>query len=142
MLNCVTLDSMWLKPVWATTNTVGMCFFVHTKPDTPKPGVHVGHNGTPSGSRAGRDTSEEHKRHLLYLEAGSNTPTWNSEPRFPSAIVSPLARRTAEERGEATEGESGRMLETHFLSSPDPACIKNPLLFWLRGGGGGSPGRV
>lgn len=77
MLICETLDCVWIKPVEATTNTVGMCFFVYTKPDTQKPGVHVRHNGTASGSRAGRSTSEEHKRHLLYLEAGNNTPTWN-----------------------------------------------------------------
>lgn len=92
----------------------------------------------------GRNSSEEHKRHLLYLEAGNNTPTWNSAPRFPSAIVSPPVRRATEERGKGGRGGGGGT-ETDFFFFPSPRPDlglhqKTRLLFSFRGSGG-SPGR-
>lgn len=82
----------------------------------------------------GRNSSEEHKRHLLYLEAGNNTPTWNSAPRFPSAIVSPPVRRATEERGKGGCGGGGGT-ETDFLffffpaPRPRPASKNPPFVF-------------
>lgn len=78
--------------------------------------------------RTDATAQRNNKRHLLYLEAGNNTPTWNSAPPFPSAIVSPAGGVGA--KGVAGDGGAPRQTFFSFFFFAQPSALhqkkKNP----------------
>lgn len=98
--------------------------------------VRVWHNGPVTWNRAGRNSSKEHKWHLLYLEMGNNAPTWNSTTWFPPPLFQPAWWTSETCRG--TKRPAARAVRDSLPR--DPACFKPAFVFFRSSSG--SPGRV